>query len=79
MTVRFSPVTKMTWMGMCFLDLTAWGQTETQALCLQARGQLPILSSVQLVHSHGFRGPGLLKSHPAQHRVSKGLANRCCL
>jgi hypothetical protein len=29
--VRLSPVTKMTWMGMCFLDLTAWGQMKTQS------------------------------------------------
>lgn len=32
MTVMFSPVTKMTWIGMCFLDLTAWEQMKTQSL-----------------------------------------------
>lgn len=31
-TVRFSPVTKLMWIGMCFLDLTAWGQMITQPL-----------------------------------------------
>lgn len=32
MTIRFSPVTRMMWIGMCFLDLTAWGQMKTLAL-----------------------------------------------
>ena len=32
-TVRFSPVAKVIWIGMCFLDLTACGQTKTQVLC----------------------------------------------
>ena len=31
-TVRLSLVAKVTWIGTCFLDLTAWGQTKTQVL-----------------------------------------------
>lgn len=44
-TVRLSPVAKMTWMGMCFLDLTAWGQMRFSSLAswnLWTGGQPPI-------------------------------------
>lgn len=36
--VRLSPVAKVTWMGMCFLDLTAWGRQRLRSSAQEAPG-----------------------------------------
>lgn len=78
MTVSLSPVTKMTWIGMRFLDLTAWGQMEIQAAglnCLpwsfqnpETQGRPAIPSSPQptalLVRPRGFPRAGPSQAPP---------------
>lgn len=60
MTIRLSPVTKMTWIGMCFLDLTAWGQMKTQALGPGGQLTIPPVPKPLLAHPCG-----LLSTRPA--------------
>lgn len=76
MTVRFSPVAKVIWIGMCFLDLTAWGQTKTQVLCPGGpSAQLSALELLELCDGRPAHQP-LFPTHSPCWRLPLGSGRR---
>lgn len=67
-TGRLSPVAKMTWTGMCFFDLTAWGQRETQAFCPDGPGLSRLPLSFQNLDPRGQPTPQLSLNKVLDHR-----------
>ena len=76
MTVRLSPVAKLIWIGMCFLDLTAWARTKTQVLCPGGpSAQLPALELLELCDGRLAHQP-LFPTHCPRGRIPMGSGGR---